>query len=325
MTESPGGDYTNSSTRTVTLNTVLNLTTASQSWLTFYTKHRSENFYDKLQVQMSVNGGAFTAIPGSNTVQEPGTLDGSTINGQPALTGWREIWSKQLFDLSAGNGSNNVRIRFVFTSSAASSFFYNTDDGFYIDNFQIISSSMPLQILPIRFLDLRGRLLPNRTVEVTWDAETDEDHDYFEVERSADGVNFKPIGKVTTGSSPYKFIDNAPFSGNNFYRIKQYDKSGNFNYSTVVNVKNVYKGGVQIYPNPLTDSDLLTIRPDGNFNSPVNLRITDAQGRMVYQKFINDFSKEIKINTAGWSPQIYVLKITNNRGEFVTVEKILKK
>jgi carboxypeptidase T len=331
LQESPAGNYATNSNMVATRTTQLDLSNATQAYLSFWVRHRAENGRDKLRVEISLNnGGAWLTIPamGSHTVQEYNDGDGSTMGGLPGLTGIRDIWTRVSYDLSSygGAGRTQVRFRLAFTSDGdATAYAFDRDEGFYIDNMQVIKSTVPMSTLPVRFLDVRGKLLQNRTIEVSWEAETDAQHSYFEVERSADGTSFSPIGKVTTVGNPYRFIDNTPLIGNNYYRIKQYDKDGNFNFSQVVLVKNVYKGGVQIYPNPLTDNDLLTIRPDGNFNSPVNLRITDAQGRVVYQKFINDFSKEIKINTAGWSPQIYVLKITNNRGEFVTVEKIMKK
>lgn len=331
LQESPGAAiYASNANITATRTTLLDLSNATQAYLSFWVRHRAENGRDKLRVLVSTApANPFNlVVRGSHTVEEYNDGDGSTIGGVPGLTGIRDIWTRVTYDLSsyAGAGRTQVRIQLQFLSdNDASAFAFERDEGFFVDNLQIVKSTIPIQALPVKFLDVRAKLLQNRSVEVSWEAETDAQHSYFEVERSADGNSFSPLGKVTTVGNPYKYIDNSPMTGNNYYRIKQYDKDGNFNFSQIVLVKNVYNGGVQIYPNPLTDNDVLTIRPDGNFNSPVNLRITDAQGRVVYQKFIHEFSKEIKINTAAWSRQIYVLKITNSRGEFVTVEKILKK
>lgn len=56
MTESPSGNYTVSSTRTATYKSTVNLADATEVYLSFWVKHRSENFRDKLQVQVSTNG-----------------------------------------------------------------------------------------------------------------------------------------------------------------------------------------------------------------------------------------------------------------------------
>lgn len=333
LQESPGTVYDWNDSLFVTRNGSLNLANATQATLSFWTRHRAENSRDRLQLVISIDNGATwqntLPVPGSHTVSEYNDGDGSTLRGRPALTGIRDIWTRVTYDLTpyTGPGRTQVRFRFIFMSDGDNTpYAFRQDDGFYIDNLQVIKSTVPMSILPVRFVYVRGKLLQNRNIEVSWEAETDGQHDYFEIERSDDGSNFHAIGKVTTISATYKFFDKAPHVGNNFYRIKQYDKNGNFTYSEVVNVKNVYGGGVQMYPNPLTETNLLTIRTESNFTSPVNVRITDAQGRVVFQQFVNEWptSKQIRINTASWTPQIYVLKITNNRGEFITVEKIVK-
>ena len=142
LTESPSGNYSASTNRVCTYRNTFNLTGATAAYLTFWTKHRSENFRDKLQVKVSTNGTTWVAIPGSTTVREPGTLDGSTINGQPSLTGIRDRWTKQVFNLSSYAGVASLRLRFEFTSDAnTTGFAYQVDDGFYIDDIKVIKSS----------------------------------------------------------------------------------------------------------------------------------------------------------------------------------------
>ena len=261
MSESPGGDYSAATTRTARWTNTFNLSDASAAYLTFWVRHRAENFRDKLQVQFSNNStngtnGTWVALAGSSTVQEPGTLEGSTINGAPSLTGIREEWSRQVFDLSAftGSGNNNVRFRFVFTSNDnLGSFVHRQDDGFYIDDVKLVKTSAALVTLPVQFKSFRGRLLSNETVRLDWEAETDHLHDYFEVERSTDGTSFQNLGRGPA-VAPYHFIDPNPVVGNNYYRIKQVDKDGKITYSSTVTIAYTPSSfRVEIYPNPVTD------------------------------------------------------------------------
>lgn len=142
LTESPSGNYAASITATATCKTIFNLSDATAAYLTFWTKHRAENFRDKLQVKVSTNGTTWTAVPGTTTLQEPGTLDGSTINGQPSLTGIRENWTRELFDLSAYKGNANVSLRLEFTSDAnTTGFAFQVDDGFSIDNLKVVKAT----------------------------------------------------------------------------------------------------------------------------------------------------------------------------------------
>lgn len=66
LTESPGTSYPSGVTtaRTARYNGTLNLLDATAAFITFQTRHRAENFRDKLQLQVSINGSTWTAIAG---------------------------------------------------------------------------------------------------------------------------------------------------------------------------------------------------------------------------------------------------------------------
>lgn len=325
--ESPTGNYAAGSTRTAQYRTNLDLTGATAAYLSFWVRHKAENFRDKLRVQVARGNAPTTWITlcGKNTVQG-NNVDGGTLSDQAALTGIREEWTREHFDLTAFSGENALRFRLEFTSSSTDdNFDFSVDDGFYIDNLKVVKTMSSLVNLPVQFVDVKGRLLHDRTIEVTWLAYADDMHDYFEVEKSANGSDFYPIG-VVKGPPPYKHIDKTPLSGNNFYRIKQYDKDGKFSHSKTINV--VYNPGVKliIYPNPVTANDALTIKLLEGITESLNIRITDVQGRVVYEKVVNDLpsTSELKIPAGTWTPQVYVLKITNTKGEFITVQKFVK-
>jgi len=166
------------------------LVTATAAYITFWTKHRAENFHDKLQVQVSPNGSTWTVVAGKTTVQEPGTLEGSTINGQPSLTGIEDDWVKEVFDISSFIGTAKLRLRFVFTSDGATSFYAAQDGGFYIDELKVIKSTTPLITLPVHFISFHAKLTSANTVELDWLADIDAKHSHFIVERSTDGQNY---------------------------------------------------------------------------------------------------------------------------------------
>jgi len=326
MTESPGGLYSTNTTRTVTYRGgpgSFNLSDATAAYLTFWTKHRAENFRDKLQVQVSRNGTTWEAIPGKTTIQEPGTLDGSTINGQPALTGIKEYWVQEVFNLDAYKGTPTLHLRFVFTSNGdGTSFVYQRDDGFYIDDIQLIKSTAILTPLPVTFTGFFGKLLADHTVQLNWTAITDNEHEYFEVERSTDGTNFITIGKVGRNAS-YQFIDKKPAVGNNFYRLKQIDKSGAFSYSKVINIflDNTFQ--LMLYPNPV--SDILTLNMFSKQADQYKVEVLDIRGRTVYASETKEgMVTEVKLNVKGWSPQVYILRVTNRRKEVVATQRFIK-
>jgi carboxypeptidase T len=322
LTESPGSLYTANSIRTARYNNTLDLSDATAAYLTFWTKHRAENFRDKLQVQVSTNNGSsWIPVAGRTTVQEPGTLDGSTLNGQPALTGVRDYWTQEVFDLSAYKAP--LQLQFVFTSDGdVSSFKFEKDDGFYIDDLKVIKSTAVFTPLPVNFISFAGKLLQNNTVHLWWEAQTDEEHLYFEVERSPDGIRFSSLGK-SSPLPPYQFIDTNPRFGNNIYRIKQVDKDGKVTYSKTINIALEQQISAVLYPNPV--GDVLHIKLKAESSEPVVIKITDLQGKEVYRVHATTLAgNDLKIDVSAWKPQFYIATLYSSRDEVIATQKFVK-
>ncbi len=326
MTESPTGNYTVSSTRIATYKNTFNLADATSAYISFFTKHRAENFRDKLQVQIATNGSNWTPVCGSNMVSELNTTNGGSLGGQPALTGIRDQWTRELVDLSSFLGQGSVSLRFVFTSDAdGSAFDFELDDGFYIDNLKVVKAAN-ITTLAVKFLNFNAHMLANNTVQLDWEAYTDQDHDYFEVEKATSNAGpFVSIAKVQT-LPPYKAFDLTPTQGSNFYRIKQVDKDGKFSYSRVITINyNNGKTATIIYPNPV--KDVLSVRVVNSLRKDeVTLRLTNASGQVVKQQqaSIKAGETEIKMNVSALPAQVYFLKIFNSNNETISIEKIIK-
>jgi carboxypeptidase T len=323
LTESPSGNYSAGTTRIVTCSKTFDLTGATASYLTFWVKHRAENFRDKLQILVSTNGSTWVAINGITTVKEPGTLDGSTLNGIPALTGIQDYWVKEVFDLSAYNGHSALRLRFSFTSDNVSTTFkFKEDDGFYIDEVKVFKTTSTLVVLPTQIHDFKGKLLSDKTIQLWWEATTDVHHNHFEVERSANGVSFTTIGKRLKGEAN-NFNDLQPQNGNNFYRLKQVDQNGKIIYSKTINIAIQQKMAVTAYPNPV--DDLLHIKLSASTQQGSTLKITDINGRQIFKKRILSANEnEFNINVSRWKPQVYLLSVYDKNGEIIQVQRIVK-
>ena len=70
---------------------------------------------------------------------------------------------------------------------------------------------------------------------------TETNNQGFEVQRSIDGKNFATNSFVrgkgtTTEKQYYSYIDNINLTGSIFYRLKQLDFGGNYQYSKTVEV-----------------------------------------------------------------------------------------
>jgi murein tripeptide amidase MpaA len=324
LTESPLGLYGANRNDIIRYNGTFDLSNATAAYLTFWVRHRAENFRDKMQVQISNNGTTWTPVAGKTTVQEPGTLDGSTINGEPALTGIREDWTPEMFDLSAFLGDPAVQLRFVFTSDAnTTGYDFQVDDGFNIDELKMIKSTTALITLPTRFINLTGQLKPNNTIKLNWETAADSDHDYFVIEKSSDGISFSETGR--TAGQQLSFIDINPFNGNNYYRVKAVDRNGQFSYSRVINIS--YKPVellMTFYPNPVSNELNLRVKTFNPDN--ITICITDITGQIFYNQrvFANEINRDIRINTGSWPAKLYIIKAVNSKNEVLATEKFVR-
>lgn len=155
------------------------------------------------------------------------------------------------------------------------------------DHLPVFARFDVLKVLPVTFTHVQA-IQKQKLVTVEWITASETDNAYFIVERSANGAdNFTGIGKVngngtTTVAHQYWFNDEAPLTGNNYYRIKQVDIDGKFSYSKVVTVK--YEEAVTnkmvITPNPVRN----TIRLQLDNNETVyDLKVYSVDGKLQLQ------------------------------------------
>ena len=111
--------------------------------------------------------------------------------------------------------------------------------------------------LAVELLSFTGKNNDSGNI-LTWSTASEYDNQGFDVERSADGRLFQKIGYQAGNGTietavKYTFSDRNPLAELNYYRLKQTDYDGRFQYSPVVLVKrDDVKGAVQLYPNPGT-------------------------------------------------------------------------
>ena len=109
--------------------------------------------------------------------------------------------------------------------------------------------------LPVELLDFQG-VAQNKNVFLTWKTATESDNKEFQIERSKDATTWETIGSVAgRGNSiqiqNYNFLDKNPFSGMNYYRLKQVDFSGRFEYSkSILVIMSSKNNEISIFPNP---------------------------------------------------------------------------
>ncbi len=137
--------------------------------------------------------------------------------------------------------------------------------------------------LPIELLSFDAVPVDNRFVELVWQTSTETNNDFFTIERSGDGYIWETLTTVdgagtSTELNSYLTVDNAPYQGLSYYRLKQTDYHGDYAYSQIrsVDISNV-KRDVVIYPNPTHSS--FTVK--GSESELSTIRITNVLGQDV--------------------------------------------
>lgn len=152
----------------------------------------------------------------------------------------------------------------------------------------------------------------NTTVALNWETVNEYSMLGYEIERSADGINFTSIGTVEASgktSSSYTFPDRRPLPGINFYRLKMINADLSYTYSRIVTVRfNNDQVIIQAFPNPVTSNlNVQFTLPEGE----VMLQLFDAQGRSVKQMQFRSTGSSIStsIDMSNLKKGIYFIRL----------------
>ena len=184
--------------------------------------------------------------------------------------------------------------------------------------------------LPVRFLQFTGQAR-GAVVDLAWTTATEVNSSHFIVERSADGSNYLPIGRIgAAGASAlpinYAFVDPAPVTGMNYYRLQQVDLDGKAVWSNTVGVLfRATRVPIQVFPNPA--NELLNVLVDVPLEHGSSWRFMDASGRTIStgtaQAQGND-ERSILLNTNALEPGSYMVELLGPRGVFLGNARFVK-
>lgn len=118
------------------------------------------------------------------------------------------------------------------------------------DGISCRDSSLPIELKYFKATKL------DKSILLTWETTTEENNDFFTLEKSTDGKTWETITTVDgAGNSAevisYRYEDLNPYTGNSYYRLRQTDFDGTSELSKVQFIYySLEKEGVQIFPNP---------------------------------------------------------------------------
>jgi len=133
----------------------------------------------------------------------------------------------------------------------------------------------------------------NGQISLEWTTASEFDNDFFIIEKSKDALNYNPISKIyskgnTSLATLYSFLDNNPFHGINYYRLKQVDFDGKSRYFRPIAI-NYEQLSALIYPTIITNQDIVTVLLSGDINAS-SYKLFSQDGKLIYQDILENKS-----------------------------------
>ena len=291
--------------------------------------HRNHAFGNQFIQADEVAGGGFSlnafhgaqvgsyAYPNANTINVPIGAGGPWANGIGQANTLSEIngaYPNEQWTGLAGGTTRFIGFRGTVAGQTRYGWMRITKNSF--GNFTIVdwayentgASILTGQtvLLPIELVSFKAQQA-NLNTRLTWATASESNNAGFDIERSEDGTRFQSIGWIegkgtTTEAQEYLFDDKYLREGMTYYyRLRQVDYNGQFDFSPVVTVTTDVKGTVvgEFYPNPATAGKVtleVTSTTEGTWQAQVydpsgkelsNQQIAVAKG---YQAVAFDFS-----------------------------------
>ena len=183
-------------------------------------------------------------------------------------------------------------------------------------NFKTVSITGNNTLLPVELLEFEVFPNPPNGVRLDWTTTVEENNKHFLVERSADGRKFVTIGQVKgAGDSfveqKYRFSDNRPLPGLNYYRLAQVDYDGTIHRHEVISVLYEQKANIKLFPNPVADGPIYLdyfVTSSGT----ATLEWMSAAGQVLSRELmeLERGSQRIQLELGDWPSGLYHLRMT---------------
>ena len=237
--------------------------------------------------------GTFSVTPGETKLLTGGGADAGRLvqSSAKAFSTGSVSWS---FDWIAPSSGAPVNVEFYFAGNAADGSGGTTtgDVGF--------NGSSALIPLPVELSFFEVKPMENEIVKLNWQTQSEENSDYFEIQRSRseDETEFESIGRIfssgnSTEINDYQFEDRLPILNQfSYYRLKQVDLDGKFVFSNIQSVKIKGEGIVGVFPNPSKNNQSLNISYPNQSDLEKRVHIVNSMGAIVFESTLGSQNGE---------------------------------
>jgi len=177
-----------------------------------------------------------TSNPAELQFSVNGTLIGSVITASTTTCQWDQFYATW-----------NSTINTTATISIVNKNLVATGNDFAIDKISFVPCNT---VLPIELIAFSANQFNCDTLDITWATASETNNDFFTIERSANGFDFEELAIIPSQNSNskelqhYCYIDENPLNGFAYYRLKQTDFNGDYEYSRVFALESCNKASV---------------------------------------------------------------------------------
>ncbi|WP_207433669.1 IPT/TIG domain-containing protein [Sabulibacter ruber] len=191
-------------------------------------------------------------------------------------------------------------------------------------------------ILPVKFISFSAQPFSSG-VSLTWQTASEKNNDYFEVQSSSNPVkeSFKTVKRLNSQSTNsqvpllYQTEDLTPAKGPvTYYRLKQVDLDGAFEYSKVIAVATKHHTStstkIKAYPNPFTKEHSLNVEVQTSETGEITASLYDLMGNKVTEASLHVEAGHSTLDLplpGTLKPSLYILK-TNLNGHTSSISVV---
>lgn len=227
----------------------------------------------------------------------------------------RNVWSLEYDEVNP-----TVNSQITQAPGPITSFGIDEDQELYLVSFngkiyKFIPSAVPVELISF------NAVLENGNVRLNWYTASEINNAGFKIERSQDGANYEEIffigsNGTITNRNVYSYLDESVSSGVYYYRLKQVNFDGSFEYLNVIAVdlgipeQHLLK---QNYPNPFNPKTIIAFKTPAEGH--ISLKVYDVLGNEVAtlldeQKPAGSY--DVELNASQLTSGIYFYKLTSD-------------
>lgn len=178
---------------------------------------------------------------------------------------------------------------------------------------------MPVELISFNVIQ-KGK---NALLE--WQTATEVNNDYFEIQRSRDGKIFETIGYetghgTTSESVNYSYEDQTVLHGTYYYRLKQVDFNGQYEFYNVAMIK-LENQSIQFKVYPTVTNDIIQLEMNKSV-SDKTINIYSSVGQLVETYQIEGEMQQYNLNFSHLSSGMYIIEMKND--EVIKTVRVMK-